>query len=69
MFNGKKIKELRESKGLDVNTLVHEIYAKQGQRISSVTIRNWEKGSFEPKITQIKKVADFFGVSLDYFMS
>lgn len=34
--------------------------------ISSATFTSWKKGDYTPKADKLQKIADFFGVSLDY---
>lgn len=36
--------------------------------VSAMTIRNWERGETEPNASQIKALADLFGVSTDYLL-
>ena len=36
--------------------------------VSSQTILNWENGIFEPKISQLIKLADIFDVTVDYLI-
>ena len=36
--------------------------------ISQSTLSDWKLGVFVPKIDKIKKLADYFGVSVDYFL-
>lgn len=36
--------------------------------ISAMTIRNWERGDTEPTASQIKDLADIFGVTTDYLL-
>lgn len=55
-----KLKVLRKEKGLtqkDIADLVH---------VNRVTYTNWEKGNREPNYEKLEKIADFFGVSLDW---
>ena len=35
--------------------------------ISQSTLRDWKIGRSTPKIDKIQKIADYFGVPLDYF--
>lgn len=35
--------------------------------IAQVTLSNWKKGKYSPKIGKLQKIADFFGVSVNYF--
>lgn len=36
--------------------------------VSYMTVRNWERGNTDPSATQIKALADLFGVSTDYLL-
>ncbi len=36
--------------------------------ISTATLSNWKMGRYTPKVDKIKAIADFFGVSVDYFL-
>lgn len=54
-----KLKELREERNLyqkDIGRVVNKV---------ANCISNWEKGLTEPGITDIIKLADYFGVSTD----
>lgn len=48
---------LCKEKGISVARLEREA------GLGNATVRNWEKGG--PKVESLKKVADYFGVSLD----
>lgn len=37
--------------------------------ISTVTLTNWKKGNYKPKADKLKILADYFGVTVDYFLS
>ncbi len=37
--------------------------------ISQVTLSNWKKGVSTPKQDKLQKIADFFGVTIDYLMN
>lgn len=43
---------------------------KVGQElnISSATFTSWKKGEYTPKQDKLKKIADYFNVSLEYLM-
>ena len=58
----KKLKELRKEK----NILQKEIAEKLN--IKNTTYSNWEVGVSEPDIESLKKLADFFGCSIDYLV-
>ena len=36
--------------------------------ISQATISDWKNGKSKPKVDKLKKIADYFGVSIDYFL-
>lgn len=36
--------------------------------ISTATLSNWKLGNYNPKIEKIKILADYFGVSIEYFL-
>lgn len=54
-----KVKKLCEKKGISVNKLEDEL------RLGNSTICKWNESS--PRVETLIKVADYFGVSLDYF--
>lgn len=47
------------------NTTVYQVSKKTG--ISASTFTDWKHGRSVPKINKIKKIADFFNVSVNYF--
>jgi transcriptional regulator with XRE-family HTH domain len=55
----KTIRELREAQGLTQL----ELALKCG--VTPVTIYNWERGKYEPRASQLRKVADAFGTTMD----
>lgn len=36
--------------------------------ISTATLSNWKNGNYNPKVDKLKILADYFGVTLDYFI-
>ena len=36
--------------------------------ISTATLSNWKAGRYVPKVDKLKKIADYFGVPLEYFL-
>lgn len=36
--------------------------------ISTATLSNWKKGNYNPKVDKLKILADYFGVTVDYFI-
>ena len=55
-----RLKELRLKKGLTQTELGEKVGVKQN------TFTNWENGKREPNFETLLKLADFFGVSLDW---
>ena len=57
-----KIKDLRKSKGLTQNEL--------GEMcgVSGVSVYKWETGRVEPDISNIKKLSEIFGVSVNFLL-
>lgn len=58
----KRLKELREEKGLSQRQLAREIQATQAN------ISRWEKGTQDPSTEWIILLAKFFDVSTDYLL-
>lgn len=57
-----RLKELREKAGYSQQSFANAIGVKQS------TVGNWEAGAREPKLEVMQKLADFFGVSVDYLI-
>jgi len=36
--------------------------------ISTATLSNWKHGNYTPKADKLKTLADYFGVSIEYFL-
>lgn len=36
--------------------------------VSTATLSNWKNGNYVPKADKLKKIADCFGVTVDYFL-
>ena len=56
----KKIEELAKKQGISITFLEKKLSFGNG------TIRSWDKCS--PSIEKLKKVADYLGVSIEYFL-
>ena len=59
---GKRLKELREEKGLTQKQLSAEL------KINSVTYLHYEKNQREPPLCLLVDMAKFFTVSVDYLL-
>lgn len=58
---GAKIKTLRKGKRMS------QIELAQSLGVSRATISNYEVGRRSPHLSELKRIAEFFGVGLDYF--
>ncbi len=56
----KKVEELAQKNEISITYLEKKLSFGNG------TIRNWDKCS--PSVEKLKKVADYFGVSIEYFL-
>lgn len=66
MFQGAKLKELRANRGFSLADMVFEL-ARVGFRTTRQTLNNWENEDTEPNASSLKVLADFFGVSVEFF--
>ena len=55
-----RIKELRQANGVKQSELAKAI------NVSQATMSEYETGKYEPDIPTLKRIADFFSVSVDY---
>lgn len=37
--------------------------------VSTATLTNWKKGNYKPKVDKLKTLANYFGVTVDFFLS
>lgn len=57
-----RLRELRKSKGIKQEDLCKALGISQGN------LSNWENGRYEADNRSLKKIADYFGVSVDYLL-
>lgn len=57
-----RLKELRKKKGISQLKLALDLNTSQN------TISRYETGEREPGIAELIKIADYFGVSIDYLV-
>lgn len=57
-----RLKELRENIGLSQYTFAEKF------GVSQSTVGNWEAGKREPNFATMQRIADFFGVTVDYLL-
>lgn len=55
----KTIRELRDERSWTQLQLAYKV------GVTPTTVYNWERGKFEPKVSQFRKLAQVFGVSMD----
>ena len=60
---GQQLKELREARGLSQDAL-GKLF-----NVSRTAIHSWEKDKQEPSLEVLKKLANFFEVSVDYLVA
>ena len=60
---GKKLQELRKSKGLTQEELAESLY------VSRTAVSKWESGRGCPSIDSLKEISKYFGVSIDDLLS
>lgn len=53
---------LREKKG------VTDYQVSKDTGIPTSTLTNWKYGRYSPKVDKLKILADYFGVSIEYFL-
>lgn len=58
-----KYVELRDSKNLT------DYRVSEDTGITKSTFSDWRSGRSKPKVDKLKILADYFGVSVDYFLS
>lgn len=58
---GQKLKTLRKGRGLT------QEQAADALGITRATVSNYEVGRRAPHISELKRIAEFYGVGLDYF--
>jgi len=57
-----RIRALRE----EANILQADLAKHLG--VSQATLSNWERGEYQPDTETLKRIADYFDVSLDYLL-
>ena len=57
---GERLKEIRLEKGVSQKQLGDYLH------VSKMCVSHWEKGDSEPSITQLKTLATYFSVSIDF---
>lgn len=69
MYNiGEIIKYLRTKKRLSMEELAEKVNSEYGTSINKGMISKWENGLGEPRLDNVRQLALFFDVSLDYLI-
>lgn len=58
----KKYAELRDKAG------VTDYEVSKNTGVPTSTLTNWKYGRYAPKVDKIKKIADYFGKPIEYFL-
>ncbi|WP_102412480.1 helix-turn-helix domain-containing protein [Beduinella massiliensis] len=58
----RKFEKLLESHGVTAYRVAH------ATGISTSTFSGWKNGRSSPKLDKLKRIADYFGVSISYFV-
>lgn len=58
----KKFAELLEKN----NITAYQVSKQTG--VSTSTLSEWKNGNYIPKLDKMQKIANFFGVTVDYFL-
>lgn len=62
MFSYKKYADLRDEKG------VTDYAVSKNTDVPTSTLSNWKAGRYAPKADKINALADYFGVTIEYFL-
>lgn len=58
----KKLEALLQARGITAYRLAKDL------EISPMVFSDWKNGNSKPKVDKLKKIADYFGVAIDYFI-
>lgn len=50
----------------DKNVTAYQVSKETG--VATATLTEWKKGTYIPKVDKLKKIADYFGVTIEYFL-
>lgn len=66
-----RLRELRKGRNITLETLAEEMnkHLEPGQKPNTAAqIGNWERGDRSPSYIEVRKLADFFNVSMDFLV-
>lgn len=50
----------------ETNKTAYQVSKDTG--VSTATLSSWKKGEYTPKVDKLKILAEYFGVSIEYFL-
>jgi len=64
----KKLKDARKDKKLSLIDVVMSTHGAD-YRVSRETLKNWESGKYEPRLSDLKRLAKVYGRPVEYFFN
>lgn len=65
---GKKLRSARKDKKMSLIDIVMSV-SGEDYRISRETLKNWETGKYEPRVSDLKRIARVLDKDLQFFLS
>lgn len=65
---GKRLKELRNERGLSMDMVVIDMNNRFDIEIHKSNISRWENGTTAPSLLHAKYLAEYYNVSIDYLI-
>lgn len=65
---GKKLRNARKDKKMSLIDIVMSV-SGEDYRISRETLKNWETGKYEPRVSDLKRIARVLDKDLQFFLS
>ena len=65
---GKKLRNARKDKKMSLIDIVMSV-SGEDYRISRETLKNWETGKYEPRVSDLKRIAKVLDKDLQFFLS
>ena len=65
---GKRLKQLRNERGLTMDMVVIDMNSRYDIEIHKSNISRWEAGTTDPSILHAKYLAEYYNVSIDYLI-
>lgn len=65
---GKKLRSARKDKKMSLIDMVMSV-SGEDYRISRETLKNWETGKYEPRVSDLKRIARVLDKDLQFFLS